>query len=218
MGKRRRIFVDTSQIHKKKITAKSVNKKVNRILSHIEMKRTLRTLQTVVTDSGLVTWLSSVDKGTGGDDRIGEEIVSKSIEIAYRLNFTAASTHDFEVIRVLVFVHKTQQGLNPVPSVILENLTVESPINQALQDRYRFIYDKTHVLNRLSALAVDTATHVFRKKIRLRNMKVHFNQTTIVEGTGVGGEKNQILLLVFTSASANGATLNFSSDFRYTDL
>ncbi len=203
---------------KKKITARTVDRKVNKILRQIEKKRTLLELQATTVSAGDVTWLSPVDLNTGSDDRIGESIIGKTMSISYQIEMNAASTHMNEVVRVMVLVYKQSIGAKPAPGSIINPVNITSYLSQATGHRFRILYDRAHVLNRLAELSTDSSTGVFSKRINLRDLHLTFNQTTVVESSGVGGEKNQLELLILTNASANGAIINLSSEFIYTDM
>ncbi len=210
-----RIFVST----KPRLTLKKVNSKVNKIIRGIEHKRTLITIDGALTGTtGSVDWLSGVDLNTGSDDRIGEMITGKVLKIRYSLKFAAASTHDFELIRVMVVKQMQSNSTKPTAAQMLNDVTAQSFKNQATGKRFRFLYDRSHVLNRLAALSIDTKTNLFKRDIKLRNMKLKYNQTTVVVATGVGGEVNQLFLVLITDAGANPAIINFASDFQYTDI
>lgn len=207
---------------KKKITLKKVNKKVNLILRGIEVKRTLITIGGALTiTNGSVDWLTGVDLNTGSDDRIGEMITAKNLRLRYRLHLVAASTHDFELVRIMIV--KQMQSLNtkPTAALILENVSNDSFLNQSTGKRFKILYDRSHVLNRFAGVVgapVDSSTRIFTKTIKLRNMKVKYNTIAVNVATGAGGEVNQLFLVMITDAGANPAIIDFASDFQYTDV
>jgi len=198
-------------------TVKSVNRKVNKILAQTEKKFTNITITGVLTATSTVDWLSPVDLNTGNEDRIGQKITGKSLSIRYSFRFATASTHHHELIRVLIVIYREANSGKPAAASILENVTPKSFMSLATADRFRIIYDRTHVLNRLADLAVDSSTSLIVKRINLRDLNMTYNSTAVAESTGVGGEKNQLMLVTITDAGANFANIEFASQLIFTD-
>ncbi len=204
----------------RRLTLKKVNAKVNKIIRGNEKKISLVAITGVTDDAGLVDWISGIDKGTGSEDRIGQIIIGKKMQLRYRLNMTAAGTHDFEYVRIMVLKQKVTFNAKPLPSVLLEALTVESFKDLSFGQRYVILYDRTHVLNRSAGIVGawnDGASPLFTKSINLRDMKIGFNDTTVVVSTGAGSSTNQLFLFGLTTAATNPATLDLQAQLTYTD-
>ncbi len=199
-------------------TVRSVNRKVNRIISQIERKRFIGEFGLFADNAGTVTWVSAITLGDTDNAREGVKVSVKSFKFKYGITFAAASTHDDEYVRVMVLIDKSSQGILALPVNILSVVNTTSYPPRGLNERFRVLFDKTHVLNRMAALAIDTATPVTEFKKSMRNMKMTFNIATPVPASGVGGEKNQIIILVVTNAAANGAAVNGSTELIYSDL
>lgn len=202
---------------KKRITLKKVNAKVNKIINQNEMKISQVSISGATTSAGLVDWVSGIDKGTGSEDRIGQQLIGKKLKLRYRMQFASASTHMNEYLRIMVIVQKASLSTKPLPGVILENLTVESFPSLGLAQRYRVLYDRTHVLNRLAELSTDSASRLFTKTINLRDLKIGFNTTTVNVATGAGGSTNQVFLFTLSSAASNPMLLEHSIEIHYKD-
>lgn len=202
------------------LTLKKVNAKVNKIIRGNERKVSLVAITGVTDDAGLVDWISGVDKGTGAEDRIGQIIIGKKMQLRYRLNMTAAGSHDFEYVRIMVIKQKASLSTKPLPGVLLEALTVESFEDLSLGQRYVKLYDRTHVLNRSAGIVGawnDSASPLFTKTINLRDMKIGFNETAVNVATGAGGSTNQLFLFGLSTAATNPATLDIQARLTYTD-
>ncbi len=198
-------------------TVRSVNRKVNRIIRGLEKKTEAADVVIASVLAGEIFWLTPIAAGDGGDERDGLKILAKTFKLRYTIKMLAASTHDNEIVRVIIFIHKQTQNAKTAVTTLLGTVNVNSYVDRANESRFRIVYDRAHVLNRLSVLAVDTSTSRFEARPRVMNMPITFNTQTVAQATGVGGENNQIYLCVLTDAAANGATFRGSLQFKYID-
>ncbi len=139
--------------------------------------------------------------------------------MSYSIKLNVASTHDTEVCRVVLFeqIRNDVGAALPTAASILATVNPYSYQNQTLsRQRYRILFDRVHVLNRF-VTALDTNTRVFKYSKNLKGRKMVFNSATPVPATGVGGESNQIFILVISDAAANEAILTGATQYIYTD-
>ncbi len=207
--KKRRNKKPVSQVKKN-------TREINRMKRGIEPKLEIAIVNISTDDAGIVDWLSAISKGTGSANRIGQFITGKQLKLRYRLEFDSASLHSFEYVRVMIMKQKVTFNAKPLPSVLWENLNVQSFKDQSFGQRYTVLYDRTHVLNR-KIVDLDIGSPLITKTINLRNLKIGFNDNTVVASTGVGSATNQLFLVTLTSATSNGADFKFQSELTYTD-
>ncbi len=202
----------------RKPTVKSVNRKVNRIISGMEKKRFVGILDTETINTGGSEWLTPITAGDQNNQRDGQSILAKSLILRYALRMNTASTHDNELVRILVIIDKQMDGATTAIATVIAQVTPCSPLSRGFKERFRVIYDKAHILNRFGGIAnIDSGTRRFDVKLPVKNLKMFYSTVAVVQATGAGGEKNQVVLYHVSDATANGAFIDGSTDFEYTD-
>ncbi len=202
---------------KKRVTLKVVNKKVNKILRQIEKKQFTADLTFTTAGSGLMEWVSPIKEGDETGDRDGAWIVGKTFRMRYSIEFNVLSTHDFEIVRILIIVDKQADGIEPLATTLLATVNPYSFKSRATGQRFRILYDRAHTLNRF-VTGLDVSSQRAVANINLRDLHMSYNLSTVVQSTGAGGEKNQLYLVLITDASSNPALFLGSSELIYTDF
>ncbi len=205
----------------KRLTLKKVNRRVSKILSGIEKKYFLGDIVATfpTTGGGLVTWLTAIPLGDENNRREGTQVSGVKFQMKYNINFSSASTHDFERCRVMLVEERINQTtLLFGVAQLLSTINTHAYINRSTgRSRFKILMDRTHILNRLSVLAVDVVSPTYQFNRMLRGHKMTFDANTPVPATGVGGEKNQIFLVIISSAGANPANFVGASQYIFTD-
>lgn len=202
---------------RRKLTLKKVNRKVNRILRRTEKKLFNFAAADNLSTTGVVEWLTAVNPGDSLINREGSFINATEIRVKYNFAFAAASSHHFEHCRIMIFIDKEATNAKPTVAEVIAPITIDGYLNTSSGNRFRVLYDKVHVLNRLSVLAVDTATNQVDKTFRLREMQMGYNTNTLVQATGVGSEKNQLFVLLVTNAASDGADFCLNTMLKFVD-
>lgn len=186
---------------------KAVKKEVKKAVARDQEFKMLDTqIQQNATTAGVLTPLDNPSVGTADNQRIGDEIVVRSIRAAFKITMQGSSTND--VVRIIIFADK--HGYN-VPLVtdligpIGTTQSVISPYSRFYKERFHVLYDKLFVLNNAK-----TQNYAFVKKFK-RRMRSRF--------AGVSSFTNQLYVLHISDESTSGNEPLIDGWFRvtYTD-
>lgn len=167
--------------------------------------------------AGQVDDLSTIVQGDDFNQRVGNEIDVKSIQMRYAIKWKGSETPTFtpNIIRVIVFYWKDSS----VPAV-LDVLNVASPLsalNQDKTDLIKIVYDNMYVLNQLyyesgtpaNGFWADNSTcDKFYKKLNLR-YKYNGDVATVPN-------KNQLYMLYIAETDQTHA-IEYYSRVRFND-
>lgn len=181
---------------KKKPTAKSVDKKVKKILASQELKyfdEYNNNSSVSLTTSGYAFTINNFATGNTRITRIGNQISLTSLQLKYTLITAAGLLSGFNT-RVLVVYDRNHNNSgnsfdgNPINNAgigLLDNTVIPSaplmPRNIAYQKRYKVLYDKNHFIrpevNTAAASTIPTGLTVY-KNIKLSGRK------SVYDGSG----------------------------------
>ncbi len=215
-----------------KVTVAKLNKKVNKMRSKVEIKELnkIEVMQnTGGTDSAFT--LNTLVRGNASNQRIGNKIYMKLLELKYRLkifanvyngtdtNINWTLGYDQDTVRVLVILDRqNNNGSSVVINEILENAGTQSQkifsvydykFVDSLRDtqRYKILYDRVHYLSQNISQDINV-----RKFISL-NHKVSFSDGNTGTATDI---INNAIRIVFVP-SLNNAEFGFSTNLWYSD-
>lgn len=207
-----------AKYQKKGYKKKSVNRKMN-VKSLINREITKRLDKTVEYKAWDVqnTWsstpvayrLSAINVGTGDNDRVGDQIKCKNIQLKlYGLLGGATSPINF---RIILFRTNEVDSTSPTVANILQDTTTgpriyNSPWNldNMRAGRYTILMDKSLSVN------LDTPSRSLNKYINLKSRIDYLSGAT----TGKG---NIYVLLLSDYVTGSLPTINFYSRLMYTD-
>lgn len=216
----------------KRRSAASVAKSVVRreLRKNVEMKRkyTAGTELTVSTLSQGTNWydLSSIDLGTGRDNRIGHEIVAKGIHLTGALHNNGSTTN---YVRMVVIQQHTQDALSSASDVFEKNVsnddfsgttgmqTMYYPLQKV---DFKVLYHRIFKLNPAGTAGIADESRMFKKFIKL-NRKVRFEQQT-AEGDNLQRPRYWFALWAAESPDDTGLgetiELSYLARFYFTDM
>jgi len=153
--------------------------------------------------------LSYTAQGTDEQNRIGNSILAKDLNLKLTLtpNYIAA---DYNRMRLIVFVDKSQRGTLPTLSELLQNTSypLDSSFNKNYTDRFVIIKDKRFQLIKYGITPLELKLY---KKL---NFHVRYIGTTLA--TASAGENN-IYFVVLGDTAANLPTYSFFARLNFTD-
>ena len=193
--------------------------------ANIEEKAHYVTSASTVSTAGQFVALSSVPQGIGRVQRIGDVLRKKRLNFAYTITAGApgilATADQYNVVRVLIFVWKQDNGLaTPTTANILNTSTTTSPYNWDVRHDYQVLYDKSHVVHNTpfwngAAVQWDhgvgaTYTLPSQYTLPLKGM-VEF------DADSTSGDNHVYLMLISDSAFTPNPSYTFNSQLMFED-
>lgn len=183
--------------------------------AEVELKLHDQEFQSTVGISGVTHLLSGIAVGTGYNERVGAQVLGKSLLFRYQL--TAADVSN--IMRVIIF--RWFDDTSPTPGMVLEvgpsSATINplSPILYDNRDKIQILHDNLHSLN-ISAVYYNAGATVYPrpqvdKMYIKRNMKIRWQTDDTVD------EGHIYALFVSDSTLVGHPAYHFYSRLRYTD-
>lgn len=173
---------------------------------------------------GAVTAINLVGQGSDFVNRIGRQIVLKSVLLRATITPSEAGTTGNEslgdIARVMLVYDKQPNSAAGLPAVtdILTTADVFSGINLNNRDRFVALMDKKYPMHPYTAVssAISTGAPITRYIDKYKKL----NHDTIFSGTGstIGNIATGSLLLVFISYVTGTSAYNVYSRVRFTDV
>ncbi len=206
---------------KRKPTAKNIASKALRLAkknaSMQEIKQNNFSLTDTVTVAGQWAHVSGLAQGDDFNERVGRQVTSKSLELKYHMigNTSAVLT---QRIRVVVLYDSQAQGVVPATLDVFEVDELESlpSANPAQKERFKILYDRTHILGNLVWNGTNTMqrTEKFAHTFIKLGRKVYYESTSAAV-TGAG--KNSLFFCYFSDDDANSPSVVFRARFSALD-
>jgi len=165
----------------------------------------------VVTVTGTPLLLNQIAQGSDANQRIGNKIITKSVQI--RLT-TVNSGLTTQIFRVIVFVDEQANGAVVTAAQLLENSTtgpdqIISPLNMDNRLRFKIIFDKTW------SSATQTETdRVYYQRFKKVNIETQYNAATATVGAVTTGA---IYMMMFNLDTTDPSTVDLHTRIRFTD-
>ncbi len=207
-----------SRVESRPVTKKSVKQMIKgEILAKSEQKcqTTVTTAAAFASGGIIITLTQQVIQGDGLSQRSGNQISLLGVEsrlTVFNVN-VAASPY---IWRIILFQDTQNLGVIPAVTDLLQAANYASFYNlqeQYQQHRFKILDDHTY------SSAVGGSNQAFDYHIKVGaarlNKQVTFQGTT--NAAGANG-RNAVFALVISSATLTGATYDYNSLVRYTDL
>ncbi len=191
---------------KKKQTVKALSRRVSALETKPELKHAELEVSTTYGSTGSILHLTPIAQGDQSNEREGLQCHVKDVYGRGAIIAGAAG----QIVRLIVFVDKDNNGVALTLGDILENYTndIHSPLNDYNRHRFRVLMDKVWVADSTNAL---TATRAF-KWHRKVNSKAYYS------GTAAGNYlKGNVFCLVLTNTAGSHPTLQMITRCRFTD-
>lgn len=215
---------NSKPMQKKKVTNKALSKRITRLEHAGELKHVVRAVaQGTVSATGDYYLLNGISTGDDHDNRVGQEVCAKYLNLQMHLLNPAAGTAAVK-FRILLVWDKQANGAAPQlltsisDDAVLDDSTTNlvgqdwlSPHNYAASERYVILMDKSYSLNPTTDTKI--TNHVFKKSFNLHG--------AICKYTGTSSAVTDIVsrslgILIYRDGSAT-CTFGFVSHFWYTD-
>lgn len=161
--------------------------------------------------SGIIGILLSTAEGAEPDQRVGQSMTVKKIQLGYQLDFS--DQYDYVTyFRFIVFRDRQTLYNNP-PTVtsVLRDATVYSNWNSQYIGRFEILHDKLYKSQ--PRIATEGDKIVERKTIVFpKGLDVEFFST------GTSYAKNGLFFLAISTQSTNAPTIRLFTQAEYTDL
>lgn len=203
------------------------NKQLSRRIKKLEHSEELKydddyDAATVYNNSSFLL-LNNIGQGDDYNQRIGEEIVSKFLNIKFRIGRTASI--DAITYRVMVFWDLQANGAAPtlytstsLTTGLLDNSLVSIPSmvphNYRTKDRYHILFDKTYVNNAESSATIKWMQ--INKNFKLGGAKVKYGTS----GNSIAAIASRALYffcMAHTSSATDTTDFRVATRFWFTD-
>lgn len=160
----------------------------------------------VTTTAGIgAACYNGVAQGTGGSQRIGQQICSKSV--SYHINVDQATTTPVSAnVRIIIFWDKQPNGANPTVAQLIQG-TADINAFLNVSNKERFVV----LRNLMFSLSVNGMNTDFKEGHIKLNMLTTFTDAGTIPRTG------GLFVYFVSDAAANPPTATFQLRFRYTD-
>lgn len=169
------------------------------------------TSATAIPNTGTINGLSAVPQGDGQSSRDGDSMKPLHLTVRGYLVSNQANAYP-QIVRVIVFRGKQENGVGFSATDILETASVLSPKNYTDRFRTKILYDQTFHLNQpgLTAAAYGEISRPFNI-----NMKIigHTNFTA----TSTSIEDGGLYILYLSNNVTNLPTMDYYSRLTYVD-
>lgn len=143
-------------------------------------------------------------QGTGSNNRVGDKIRMKNLEIRLHMAGTSA-TYD-TAFRIFLIRFKDPQGVNLAVSDFMVNnagVGIDRPVYpKPLLDRVDIMMDRVYTIKALGNVTADVAHRLVTIRKRLDMVQTFLRNTTSTTGTAI--EKNSIWLWIVGMADSAG--------------
>lgn len=161
-----------------------------------------------ISTSGTIFTLTDVSVGTAGNNRIGNKIRPKGLNL--RFEFTANSSATYNSFRMIVF--KMNSGVPGVSNILDSTASAAyrhlSQISIDNSKRFVILADKTVTVSDTANLDIPAVV----------NDKLYIKLGGTIEYTSAGGnEMNNIYMCVISDSAVNFPEFSYTSRFRFTD-
>lgn len=203
-------------------TTKKLERRVTKLEHTEELKCRDYYDQSALTTLGLLHNLNQIPQGDDFNQRIGEEVAAKYVNL--KLRFAKGPSASANEVRCILFWDIQTNGTGPIQATsvspvtgLLDNATIVptviSPHNYRTKNRYHVIMDKWLVLNPDSTGV--NLTKMIKKNVKLSSAKIKYSDS----GSTVASTVSRSLwLLVCANASGvTDVTPTISARFWYTD-
>jgi len=183
----------------------------------------LKVIDTTLTTTNVGTGgtfflLNGINQGSDYTQRIGRKVILKSLLLrATCLPNTSSSTPAGDVIRFLVVYDCQTNSATPAIGDVLQNSSINDPMNLNNRDRFKIVADKFVTLNACTYVA--TALTVGAPQTKQVKLYKKMNLEMIFSGTGatVGSIGTGALFLILISGFNGQSTALWTARVRYTD-
>lgn len=164
------------------------------------------------TTGQLIALSSNIAKGTGVQQRLGDECNFKTLEFRMQHRAAAAQT-DIQRCRFVIFqdMSKGASGTPAVATFLQSQSNPISPVNVdfTTNKRYRVIYDKLYHINPFSAYGSEMVLDV-KRTIKI-DRKAHWTDGSVANGGQI------YTFCVIDNATGAGSQYAWYARLRYTD-
>lgn len=154
--------------------------------------------------------LNGMTRGDDNNQRIGREVLMRSVLLSYSIAVNTVSGLDVRV-RVMIVYDRQTNTLAPVITDILNSSNVVSIRNLSNVRRFSILYDVVHVLNSY----IEPFGQLYRKYYRHLNHPVVYNSGNA--GTVADIVTGSLYLVAFCSTAVDSPTISYAARIRYTD-
>jgi len=170
---------------------------------------------------GSIFLLTSVAQGDNFDQRVGEEIICKSIQIGWRWQHQAGAIGD--QIRVIVFWDLQNNSSGPeglasiygIDNSLLDDTVITrafAPINRRLSQRFKVLSDNLYLINPNASNTIQNLC--VKKSYNLGGARLKFTDSAAT----IASLPTRALYMYITGIGVQTALPDYSTVFNFTDV
>nr|UOF81670.1 capsid protein [Cressdnaviricota sp.] len=166
--------------------------------------------------TGTIRLLNGIVQGTDYNQRIGRQIILKSIYLRMYLFPNAAATNVGDVLRIILGFDEQPNGALPIVTDILTSASTTAANNLNNRDRFKILVDKTFPVGQAITANAVAPIRGFKKVYKKCNWPVTYSGTTADIASLATGS----LFILTVSENVAGITCwdaNYHSRIRFTD-
>jgi len=162
------------------------------------------------TTPGISSLSQVIIQGTGGAQRIGDNIRWKALNYCFRIETNTLTTNSC-VVRVLIVLDKFNVGVAPTITDVLVTSSIQSVYSteQVKSKRFTILHDKMYGLSQGGPANV-----VVQRKHKLDAISFYNGTTNVVGANG----KNSIWLWQWSTDNTNPPSFNMEFQLNWTDV
>lgn len=204
---------------------RNIDKKVKKIQRSIELghKDTAQTAVSIPT-TGVFVLVNGTAHGDSDLTRTGDEVVATSLQFRYRIEANVLALNA-TLVRVLLIWDSQANGASPTLATMFDQLFISDPIyapyNLDYQKRYKFLYDRVHVLNPVLQSAESTGSldnvvpvSIYKKrKVKLSRTVKYSGGTDVITSIAT----NSLHMVFISNQSSDTPTVTAGYRFIFKD-
>jgi len=161
---------------------------------------------------GLVFLLNGCHVGASVSNRVGRQVMMKSIELRL-FNYATSGTGTDQIHRVVLLYDRQANGVAPTLLQVLTDQTPTAPRNLDNRTRFKIFYDYVIPVNGVAEPGSEII-HKFYRKLR---HPVQFNGNDNGDVTDIASGSLYMLVFGSNPAGATAGGLGFHARLRFTD-
>jgi hypothetical protein len=173
-------------------------------------------ITTAAADTWVITYIGNVTQGTGGNQRIGNKITIKSIQLRHKYIRNALEA-DGMAMRWAIIIDRRPSGTLATGSQIFDNNTDKACIANInvepdYKGRFQILTDQTMEIT--NSINTSKNTRILNPFYIKKDIKIEYKGTA---GDIADCQKNALLYCCCTSSASSSSTIQPNIKLRFTD-
>lgn len=202
--------------------SKTISAKVSRLQRQVAVLRPelkwvsgTSSLPNVDDAAGGIAYVSGIAQGTNVDNRVGEVVMAKRLDINVKVLSNVAALNTFVTYRILLILDKDSNGVVPTITAVANAIMLGSQpinlLNRVAAGRFKILRDKYITAGQLQS---GSEANIWKWEVPL-NHKMTFRGTN---STQAEAGKNSLYLVCLSDDTADVVDFASAQQLGYTDV